>query len=693
MMIPRSDRQFFHLQGSPTRQCRSPPPPPPPSPKSETTPGMPSPMTTANTRWANGKRIPIAKDARKPRVLAPATPWRPRISRKTPAPTLEDDHEHPSPLDRKAGVAAEPCAISPAPTSATLVAGGDRMDTARPSVLVGDAYRHADGHEPGAPKLEQSEDWRADRWRLLRSTAPGNVASAFERGQARVDTFRHDQLAFNPPPLPKLALGETSYHASARRADMGSALDMNNETNVYVNGLPKEMNDHMLYLLGSVCGVVISHKAMMDRQSGQCKGFGFLMYASSEMAKTAIEWLNSHGFAASFAQESLSARLRRMADTSSTNVYLSNLPIKMTTQQLEQLFSPYPIASLKILYDVHGESRGVGFVRLFDRAAAKLCIERLHGRVLPGTTLPLQVRFADSEAQKQLKHSVSQKHTLESLGLLHLEAPAGGGLHRAPEPARTTGELDAAVAEARHGMGTFFPARVSAPFIPVMPAMPLADARAGPGTEQSKTGLGIQMPVPAMWPPAHVGPFVLPPAPTAGVVYSGMEGQYALDRAYPVAPLFAAAWDHSKPHDGSNDAYLPVPFIPPPGLMLAPTTPEPVAADTRDDAPRTTASHTRTRHARHRTPKPRARARFADAEPAAQRAVSDPMAMLAAQARVREALGMRGRVRAAVSADNSIDDDDAPGDAAADTSLVSCNSTGSEEEEDGLSIEILIDPR
>ena len=62
------------------------------------------------------------------------------------------------------------------------------------------------------------------------------------------------------------------------------------------------MDDHMLYLLGSACGVVISHKAMMDRQTGLCKGFGFLMYANSEMAKKAVEWLNSHGFSSSFAK-------------------------------------------------------------------------------------------------------------------------------------------------------------------------------------------------------------------------------------------------------------------------------------------------------------------------------------------------------------------------------------------------------
>ncbi|TKY85485.1 hypothetical protein EX895_005647 [Sporisorium graminicola] len=690
---------------------------------------MACPIATT-ARLNNGKRISVAKEARRPRVLAPATPWRPRISRKMSAATIEDRPEHPSPLERKAGshkvnlklgATSEPCMVSSAPTSATLAAGGEKKESPKPTVLVGDAYRHAESAMTGAPKLEQGEDWRGDRWGSLRSSTSSSIAPAFDRA----DALRHEQRAFNPPPGLGLGLGEAPYHASARRAERCWALDTNNETNVYVNGLPKDMNDQMLYLLGSACGVVISHKAMMDRQSGLCKGFGFLMYASSEMAKKAIEWLNTHGFAASFAQESLSARLRRMTDNSTTNVYLSNLPIKFTTQQLEQLFSPYPIASLKILYDIHGESRGVGFVRLFDRMTAKLCIERLHGRILPGTTLPLQVRFADSEGQKQLKHSVSQKHTLESLGLLHRESQvqahgaeqAGVGLHRGLERMRTASEIDATAAQARHiaaTASTFLPTRFPQPYVPVIPSLPLHDGHSALANEhcaQSMTSLGIQMPGAAMWPLTHVGPHAHAGmhslvSTAAGVVYSGPERHYALSRPYAVSPLIAGTWDGGKPQDGVADpAYLPMTFIPPPGLTLA------AAEDTRDDPPRTiAASHSRSQHARHRATKAPVRVRFpataassGTGTESAQRAVSDPMAMLAAQARVRQALGMRDRVRAAVSADNSIDEDAVHSHMAADASIVSSNGTSGhntdseeedvEEEEDSLSVDIQIDPR
>ena len=82
------------------------------------------------------------------------------------------------------------------------------------------------------------------------------------------------------------------------------------KANPHFYSLDLRMNDHTLYLLGSACGVVISHKAMMDRHTGLCKGFGFLMYASSEMAKRAIEWLNSHGFTASIAKVCFSPSLQ-----------------------------------------------------------------------------------------------------------------------------------------------------------------------------------------------------------------------------------------------------------------------------------------------------------------------------------------------------------------------------------------------
>lgn len=71
-----------------------------------------------------------------------------------------------------------------------------------------------------------------------------------------------------------------------------------------------------------------------------------------------------------------------MADTKSSNVYLSNLPLSFTVAQLEELFAPYHVVSLRLLTDpVTGKPRGVGFVRLEDRKTAQKCIDKLNGKV------------------------------------------------------------------------------------------------------------------------------------------------------------------------------------------------------------------------------------------------------------------------------------------------------------------------
>lgn len=82
-----------------------------------------------------------------------------------------------------------------------------------------------------------------------------------------------------------------------------------------------------------------------------------------------------------FSQESFSTKLRKLSDNTTSNFYVSNLPLDMSPHQLEQLFSPHLVVSLRILLDDNGSSRGVGFVRLRDRDTAQECIDKLHGKV------------------------------------------------------------------------------------------------------------------------------------------------------------------------------------------------------------------------------------------------------------------------------------------------------------------------
>ncbi|KAL0078442.1 hypothetical protein J3Q64DRAFT_1283602 [Phycomyces blakesleeanus] len=183
--------------------------------------------------------------------------------------------------------------------------------------------------------------------------------------------------------------------------------------NIYVRGLSSTINDDSFLDLCEEYGKVVSSKAILDQKTGECKGYGFAMYEREEDCQASIDGLNKAGLQASFARvghESFSSRLRHLQDETSTNIYISNLPLDMTEQKLEDLFKPCLTVSNRILRDPQsGMSRGVGFARLSDRGSAMTIIEKFSGYSIPGSSAPLQVRFADSPAQKKLKNQTARK--------------------------------------------------------------------------------------------------------------------------------------------------------------------------------------------------------------------------------------------------------------------------------------------
>ncbi|KAL1919009.1 uncharacterized protein VTP21DRAFT_2390 [Calcarisporiella thermophila] len=181
-------------------------------------------------------------------------------------------------------------------------------------------------------------------------------------------------------------------------------------TNIYIRGLPPTTSDDSLQTMCAVYGNITSSKAMIDQQTGVCKGYGFVMYETKEEADRAIEALSQMGFQVSFARDSFSMRLKSLQDHSTTNIYLSNLPLDMDESKLEELLHPYKTTSIKIMRDpVTNVSRGVGFARMVDRQSADAIIQKYSGVTLSGASAPLQARFADSAAQKKLKDQVVKR--------------------------------------------------------------------------------------------------------------------------------------------------------------------------------------------------------------------------------------------------------------------------------------------
>ncbi|KAI9606861.1 hypothetical protein H4Q26_006403 [Puccinia striiformis f. sp. tritici PST-130] len=171
---------------------------------------------------------------------------------------------------------------------------------------------------------------------------------------------------------------------------------------------------------------ILSVKVMIEEEDHASLGFGFCLWNSVEASTRCIEGLRAHGYQASYARESSRGMLSSLADPTSANIYLSNLPFHWGEDDLKNLFGETPIASARLLRDRDdeavgsGASRGVGFVRLACRSDALHFVELLHGMPIPGTKCHLQCRMADSQAQKEWKRNVRSSFKPQ----LALEPPA-----------------------------------------------------------------------------------------------------------------------------------------------------------------------------------------------------------------------------------------------------------------------------
>jgi len=213
-----------------------------------------------------------------------------------------------------------------------------------------------------------------------------------------------------PAPVPTLYGGPGGYNS------LEAALyNPTQTTNVYVRGLAPDMTDEALLWMAQRFGSIKSSKAIIDQQTGSCKGFGFAMFENEAEACACIIGLSQCGYQCSFAKESFSTRLRNLQDNASTNLYISNLPLDTHERDLEELFQPYQVVSNRILRDAtNNMSRGVGFARMMDREAADAIIEKFNGKLIPGCTQPLQVRYADSPQQKRLKGSTARRRFMRA---------------------------------------------------------------------------------------------------------------------------------------------------------------------------------------------------------------------------------------------------------------------------------------
>ncbi|XP_039673532.1 RNA-binding motif, single-stranded-interacting protein 1 isoform X2 [Perca fluviatilis] len=175
--------------------------------------------------------------------------------------------------------------------------------------------------------------------------------------------------------------------------------DQLSKTNLYIRGLSPSTTDHDLVKLCQPYGKIVSTKAILDKTTNKCKGYGFVDFDSPTAAQKAVAALKTTG---------VQAQMAKQQEQDPTNLYISNLPMSMDEQELENMLKHFgQVISTRILRDSSGGSRGVGFARMESTEKCDAVISHFNGKFIktpagvPAPSEPLLCKFADGGQKKR----------------------------------------------------------------------------------------------------------------------------------------------------------------------------------------------------------------------------------------------------------------------------------------------------
>jgi len=176
------------------------------------------------------------------------------------------------------------------------------------------------------------------------------------------------------------------------------------KTNLYIRGLTQNTTDKDLVNMCLPFGSIISTKAILDKTTNKCRGYGFVDFESHVCAETAVKALQAKGIQAQMAKVGIT-QPRASApqqEQDPTNLYIANLPPHFKETDLDSLLNKYgQVVSTRILRDPDGVSKGVGFARMESKEKCEQIINLFNNQTLQGSKEPLLVKFADGGQKKR----------------------------------------------------------------------------------------------------------------------------------------------------------------------------------------------------------------------------------------------------------------------------------------------------
>ncbi|XP_075237585.1 RNA binding motif single stranded interacting protein alan shepard isoform X2 [Lycorma delicatula] len=176
------------------------------------------------------------------------------------------------------------------------------------------------------------------------------------------------------------------------------------KTNLYIRGLTQNTTDKDLVNMCAQYGTITSTKAILDKNTNKCKGYGFVDFESGVCAETAVKALIAKGIQAQMAKVGITVPRSHaiQQEQDPTNLYIANLPPGFKETDLENMLAKYgQVISTRILRDTAGNSKGVGFARMESKEKCEQIIQLFNGSNIQGSKEPLLVKFADGGQKKR----------------------------------------------------------------------------------------------------------------------------------------------------------------------------------------------------------------------------------------------------------------------------------------------------
>ncbi|KAI3989781.1 hypothetical protein MKX01_040751 [Papaver californicum] len=183
--------------------------------------------------------------------------------------------------------------------------------------------------------------------------------------------------------------------------------------NLFVKNLNDSIDNVRLQEVFSEFGNIMSCKVAMS-QDGKSKGYGFVQFESEESANEALEKLNGsivegkQIYVATFVKKS--DRALPSPDSNYTNLYMKNLDLELTEEQLQEKFSVFGnITNLIVTKDNNGKSKGFGFVNFENPEDVKRATEMMNGTQLGSKVIYVGRAQKRSERDQILRRQYEEK--------------------------------------------------------------------------------------------------------------------------------------------------------------------------------------------------------------------------------------------------------------------------------------------